>query len=278
MSSSGREQRELRPCGFTLIELLVVIAIIAILASLLIPAITKTLDNAMAAHCASNLHQWGVFWQTYLNEHDGRFTDGMNFGQGSVGWKRGEWIDAFRQYWDTGTTSMVILCPSARKRDKGGEWGGPERAYLHGDSRATLSSYGFNCWLYAAPPGVSSIQGRPTEWNWSPDSMDSPMLVPVMLDSMWRGGGPMHQGNRAKAPPSHGQWMSYDWEIAHFCIDRHSKHVNAVFADGHVEPVGLRSLWYLDWHRTWEYGYRGQMPAWLEAYPPHPQEKYGGRR
>lgn len=97
--------------AFTLIELLVVIAIIAILAAMLLPALSRAKQGAWTTSCLSNLHQIGLGMKMFADDNDGNFPEsGGDIHWGGVDPSTGKasWME--QVYPDIGNTN-AYNCP-----------------------------------------------------------------------------------------------------------------------------------------------------------------------
>jgi prepilin-type N-terminal cleavage/methylation domain-containing protein len=143
--------------GFTLIELLVVIAVLAILAALLLPALSKARTKSQGIVCASNLRRLGLALSLYPGDHAGVFPRNIAGGTGSsANWVSSEgWVlgNAKRDstdanlraglLWDYVRTVGAYCCPTARSNVVG-------RADLR-----RFRSYSLSFWLnYSDGPPV----------------------------------------------------------------------------------------------------------------------------
>jgi hypothetical protein len=202
--------------------------------------------------CQSNLHQWYGIFQGYIDQNGGTFVAGPNL---SPNW----WVRNLKEEDKDWKRMRIWFCPTATTptNDEKGKMASTLTSFnAWGIYQGTgfgpngiCGSYGLNGYVIPILDGTRYEGGVSAADGWHhlpsiPDASKVPMFVDALRFDLW----PLP----TNAPPAFepGAWTNNS--MSRCCINRHNGGVSCLFVEGSVRKVGLKELWTLKWHKSFD--------------------------
>lgn len=218
--------------GFTLVELLVTVTLIAILAALLLPALSRAKSRAGTTRCLNNLRQLGLGMKLYADSDPQGNLPGMV--TPAFGLSPGSWANVLKAH--IGDVESIKICPSDKQAPIRRRW--------------QNSSYVLNEYTSTNPDprgqravALTGVTGPGGEVDFIVTPIRRLDLIPTPSATMTLFEG-SDLGARLGDERTHPDTWFRGWSNVVADIDpwRHSQAANYLFADGHVETIPAARL------------------------------------